>query len=75
MPAVARVMWNQLTAARYIDMMECSSVSLRNTTNVYARYTRSTICNGVVQSSKSDCNVSDNDAPPLCATSCVSCCG
>ncbi|KAI5289336.1 hypothetical protein KEM54_004050 [Ascosphaera aggregata] len=56
---------------KYQDTLGCDSVSLKNTSNLYARYTTSIVCAGVVQDSKSPCSVSNPDAPPLCAESCA----
>lgn len=56
---------------RYQDSLECDSISLKNTSYLYARYTTSVICAGIVQDSKSPCSVSNEDAPPLCAESCA----
>lgn len=58
--------------SRYAETLKCQGVNLTNTNEYYARYTTSFICNGLVQSSKDDCNLSDNDSRPLCASSCVS---
>ena len=58
--------------SRYEDILGCGNVSLSNTTNYYARYTTSFLCNGIVQNSKTPCNLTDADSQPLCADSCVS---
>lgn len=56
---------------RYVDILGCHGVNLTNTDDYYARYTVSSICNGLVQSSKDDCNLSPENSRPLCADSCV----
>ena len=45
---------------------------MANTTNLYARYTTSVICNAIVQNSIKPCALSSADSAPLCAESCVS---
>lgn len=57
---------------RYQQLLGCSDVDLSNTTSLYARYTTSVICNGIVQSSKGPCGLSDDHSRPLCADTCVS---
>ena len=56
---------------RYEDILGCSKVNLTNTTNLYARYTTTVLCNAIVQSSKQSCGLSDEAATPLCADACV----
>ena len=57
---------------RYQQLLGCGNVNLTNTTNLYARYTTSVICNAIVQNSIKPCALSSADSPPLCAESCVS---
>ncbi|KAI5304417.1 hypothetical protein KEM56_006521, partial [Ascosphaera pollenicola] len=57
--------------SKYQDTLGCDSISLKNTSYLYARYTTSVVCAGIVQDSKSPCSVSKSDAPPLCAESCA----
>lgn len=56
---------------KYINLLGCSNINLSNTTNYYARYTTSFICNGIVQNSRQPCGLSEANAPPLCADSCA----
>ncbi len=58
--------------SRYQQLLGCDNLDLKNTTNLYARYTTSVICNTIVQSSIASCNLSRAEAPPLCAETCVS---
>lgn len=51
--------------------MGCDNVQLSNTTSLYARYTTSVICNGIVQNSKEPCELSDDKSRPLCADTCA----
>lgn len=57
--------------SRYVNYLGCQGANLTDTDDYYARYTTSTICNGLVQSSKDDCNLSDDQSRPLCADTCV----
>lgn len=50
----------------------CTAVNLKNTSDYYARYTISVICNGIVQNSRTACGLTDAQSRPLCATTCVS---
>jgi hypothetical protein len=59
---------------RYVEVLGCSNVSLTNTTNLYARYTTSFLCNAIVQASLEKCNEDSNTVAPLCADSCVCSC-
>ncbi|RHZ59460.1 SH3 domain protein [Aspergillus thermomutatus] len=56
---------------KYVDYLGCQGVNLTNTNDYYARYTTSTICNGLVQSSKNDCYLSAQQSRPLCADTCA----
>ncbi|RYN35675.1 hypothetical protein AA0113_g1316 [Alternaria arborescens] len=56
---------------QYEDILGCSSVNLTSTTNLYARYTRTVLCNLIIQSSRTACGLSDTDATPLCAGACA----
>ncbi|WEW57731.1 hypothetical protein PRK78_003198 [Emydomyces testavorans] len=56
---------------KYQDLLGCSKVKLTNTTYLYARYTTSVICNGIVQNSKDICGLSSQNSRPLCADTCA----
>ncbi|KAI9679447.1 MAG: hypothetical protein M1817_005469 [Caeruleum heppii] len=56
---------------KYQQLLGCSDLDLQNTTDLYARYTTSVICNSIVQNSREPCSLSDADARPLCADSCA----
>ena len=68
---LSTVLSSMLIANRYQQLLGCSKLNLSNTSALYARYTTSVICNGIVQSSKAPCGLSDQNARPLCAESCV----
>lgn len=56
---------------RYQTLFGCDNISLTNTTNLYARYTTSVVCNGIIQNSKSRCNLAEANSCPMCANSCA----
>ncbi|KAI9809201.1 MAG: hypothetical protein M1825_002492 [Sarcosagium campestre] len=56
---------------KYEQILGCSGLDLSNTSNLYARYTASSICNSIVQNSKDPCSLSDADSKPLCADTCA----
>ncbi|ENI08881.1 hypothetical protein COCC4DRAFT_128626 [Bipolaris maydis ATCC 48331] len=56
---------------QYEDILGCSKVNLTSTTNLYARFTTTVLCNAIVQSSKQSCGLSDQAATPLCADACA----
>ncbi|KAK0363378.1 hypothetical protein LTR02_012270 [Friedmanniomyces endolithicus] len=63
---------NGFTQLRYQTLIGCSNVNLDNTTDFYARYTTSVLCNAIIQNSINPCGLSGNAARPLCAESCAS---
>lgn len=56
---------------RYVDLLGCVGYNSSALSDYYAQYTTSVICNGLVQSSKDSCDLSDNDSEPLCAETCA----
>lgn len=56
---------------KYQQLLGCGNINLTNTTNLYARYTTTAICNSIIQNSKKSCSLSDTQAPPVCADSCA----
>ncbi|KAI4686552.1 uncharacterized protein J4E84_005833 [Alternaria hordeiaustralica] len=56
---------------QYENILGCSSVNLTSTTNLYARYTTTVLCNAIIQSSKNSCGLGDTEATPLCAGACA----
>ncbi|EXJ94372.1 hypothetical protein A1O1_02766 [Capronia coronata CBS 617.96] len=61
----------QYVQNKYINIFGCDNVNLGNTTDYYARYTTSFLCNGIVQNSREPCGLSDANSTPLCADSCA----
>lgn len=54
------------------QLIGCSAYDASNTTNYYARYTTSVLCNAIVQNSITPCGLTGTAARPLCADACVS---
>ncbi|KAK7956595.1 uncharacterized protein PG986_005817 [Apiospora aurea] len=57
--------------SKYQTLLGCGNINLLNTTDLYARFTTSVICNGIVQNSIQECSLTGNAARPLCADSCA----
>ena len=65
-------MWTILMGiCRYQNLLGCSNLDLTNTTNLYARYTTTFLCNAIVQNSVRPCGLSGVSARPACADTCV----
>ncbi|RYP00245.1 hypothetical protein DL764_006581 [Monosporascus ibericus] len=56
---------------KYQTLLGCGNVDLVNTTEHYARFTTSVICNAIVQNSDRECGLTGDAARPLCADSCA----
>ncbi|KFY23556.1 hypothetical protein V493_05808 [Pseudogymnoascus sp. VKM F-4281 (FW-2241)] len=56
---------------KYQNLLGCSNVDLTNTTELYARFTTSVICNAIIQNSKENCNLTPEQLEPLCADTCT----
>lgn len=64
--------WKMLTRPlRYVDLLGCEGFNSSAYGDYYAQYTISVICNGLVQSSMDECNLSTAQAEPLCAETCA----
>jgi hypothetical protein len=61
----------RLTNSRYETLLGCGNIDLTNTTDHYARFTISNICNAIVQLSIEECNLTPENSRPLCAETCV----
>ncbi|KAI1776887.1 hypothetical protein F4818DRAFT_362154 [Hypoxylon cercidicola] len=57
--------------SQYQHLLGCGEVDLGNTTNYYARFTTSVICNAIIQNSIANCPMSEEASRPLCADSCA----
>lgn len=62
----------ELGNSRFENQFGCQNIDLTNTTNLYARFTTSVICNSIVQNSINACGLNSTQSMPLCADSCVS---
>ncbi|KAI2779130.1 hypothetical protein F4815DRAFT_446731 [Daldinia loculata] len=56
---------------QYQNLLGCGNIDLVNTTDLYARFTTSKICNVIIQKSIEPCGLSDQASLPLCADSCT----
>ncbi|KAI0469492.1 hypothetical protein F4859DRAFT_515986 [Xylaria cf. heliscus] len=57
-------------ARQYQTLLGCGAVDLSND-DLYARFTTSVLCNGIVQNSIPFCEMSDTAKRPLCAPDCA----
>ena len=62
---------NGFNQQRYQNLIGCSSFDSANSSDYYARYTTSVLCNAIVQNSISPCDLTGNATLPLCASTCV----
>lgn len=46
-------------------------VDFKHADDMYARFSKTTICSSIIQSSKDECDVDSKDASPVCADTCV----
>ncbi|KAK3318638.1 hypothetical protein B0H66DRAFT_245792 [Apodospora peruviana] len=56
---------------KYQNLIDCGGISLTNTTDHYARFTTTVICNAIIQNSISRCNLSPANSRPVCAETCA----
>ncbi|KAK3938788.1 hypothetical protein QBC46DRAFT_159967 [Diplogelasinospora grovesii] len=56
---------------KYQTLLGCGGISLTNTTNLYARFTTTVICNAIIQNSIDTCALSAADSRPVCAETCA----
>lgn len=62
---------NGFIQQRYSNLIGCSSFDSSNSSDYYARYTASVLCNAIVQNSISACDLTGDATRPLCANTCV----
>ncbi|EPS45381.1 hypothetical protein H072_550 [Dactylellina haptotyla CBS 200.50] len=60
---------DQYAQTKYQDLLGCSGLNLSDTSNLYARFTTSVLCNRMVQEAKGICQGGQTTA--LCADSCA----
>ncbi|KAM7200060.1 Carcinoembryonic antigen-related cell adhesion molecule 1 [Naviculisporaceae sp. PSN 640] len=56
---------------KYQTILGCGGVDLGNTTELYARFTTTVICNAIVQESITRCKLTPENSRPLCADTCA----
>lgn len=56
---------------RYQTLLGCGGINLTNTTDLYARFTTTVICNAIIQNSRTPCGLSSAASRPVCADTCV----
>ncbi|CVK89529.1 hypothetical protein LB506_006773 [Fusarium annulatum] len=56
---------------QYQSLFGCSNLDLTNTSDLYARFTTTVLCNSIVQNSIEPCGLSASQSRPLCADSCA----
>ncbi|QDS74517.1 hypothetical protein FKW77_007339 [Venturia effusa] len=61
----------EYTAQKYQNLLGCSNVNLTNTTDLYARYTSTVLCNSIVQNSLQACSLTGDATRPVCAETCA----
>ncbi|KAK6497694.1 hypothetical protein TWF481_012098 [Arthrobotrys musiformis] len=61
---------DQYVQTKYQDLLGCSGLNLSDTSNLYARFTTSILCNRMVQEAQGSCK-SENSPVVLCADSCA----
>ncbi|KAF1736805.1 hypothetical protein CRV24_002415 [Beauveria bassiana] len=57
--------------SRYEGRFGCGGVDLRNSSNMYARWTTTVVCSAMVQMSIEPCRLDASVSRPLCADSCA----
>ncbi|KAF2217320.1 hypothetical protein CERZMDRAFT_109069 [Cercospora zeae-maydis SCOH1-5] len=68
---IAAYIEGDFTQLRYQTLIGCNNVQRGNTSDFYARYTTSVLCNAIVQNSIGPCGLSGTATRPLCADSCA----
>lgn len=56
---------------QFVQRLGCQGIDLGNTTELYPRFLKSTICSSIVQASASVCGLTSDESRPLCADSCA----
>ncbi|TLS30435.1 hypothetical protein PpBr36_02928 [Pyricularia pennisetigena] len=56
---------------KYQTLLGCGGINLSNTTEQYARFTTTTICNALVQNSIDRCSLRAEQSRPVCAETCA----
>lgn len=56
---------------KYQTLFGCDNVDLKNTTDLYARFSTTVICNAIIQNSRAACSLSAAASRPVCAETCA----
>ncbi|KAF4985750.1 hypothetical protein FGRMN_11111 [Fusarium graminum] len=56
---------------QYQSLFGCENLDLSNTSDLYARFTTTVLCNAIVQNSIEPCRLSKQQSRPLCADNCA----
>ncbi|PVH82089.1 hypothetical protein DL98DRAFT_548106 [Cadophora sp. DSE1049] len=56
---------------KYQTLLGCGNINLTNTTDLYARFTTSVICNAIIQNSITPCGLTAAASRPVCANTCA----
>ncbi|KAI5801919.1 hypothetical protein FPQ18DRAFT_250703 [Pyronema domesticum] len=56
---------------KYRSLFGCNNVTTTDTTAFYARFTTTVLCSRMIQDSKTDCQLSNSAATPVCADTCA----
>ncbi|KAL2070746.1 hypothetical protein VTL71DRAFT_13772 [Oculimacula yallundae] len=56
---------------KYQNLLGCGNINLTNTTDLYARFTTSVICNAIIQNSITPCGLTGSASRPVCANTCA----
>ena len=70
-PATRALSVLSLMRCRYESLFGCQNMTLPETKDYYARFTQTVLCSRMVQDSKTECEMSDGNAVPVCAETCV----
>ncbi|TQS36682.1 hypothetical protein Golomagni_02864 [Golovinomyces magnicellulatus] len=66
-----KVFTHCLTMNRYQQIFGCHGFDLGNTTDLYARFTTTVMCNAIIQNSVDACDLTNSAAKPVCAETCA----
>ncbi|KAK0715883.1 hypothetical protein B0H67DRAFT_554314 [Lasiosphaeris hirsuta] len=56
---------------KYQTLLGCGGISLTNTSDLYARFTTTVICNAIIQNSIDKCGLTPANSRPVCAETCA----
>ncbi|KAK4155032.1 hypothetical protein C8A00DRAFT_32211 [Chaetomidium leptoderma] len=56
---------------KYSVLLGCGGIDYSNTSDIYARFTTSVICNAIIQNSIEPCSLGPVESRPLCADACA----